>query len=101
MSCDLCKFISVNAETLRLHKEDHKSGLIINEDSNETADSSPKNLLKRPKTLTEKPNANVEISSDSFLPLESTDSMTPLDTGGVTIPATHSEDTQFPTFTNS
>lgn len=61
MSCDLCKFISINEETLLQHKEDHKSGLIVNEDSSETIDSSPKNFLKRPKVLSEKPNSNVEV----------------------------------------
>lgn len=61
MSCDLCKFVSINEDKLRQHKEDHKSGLILNEDSSETVDSSPKNLLKRPRNISEKPNGNVEV----------------------------------------
>lgn len=44
-----------------------------------------------------------QISSDSFLPIESTDSLAhdaALDTGGVTIPAQHSDEAQFPHFEN-
>lgn len=42
-----------------------------------------------------------ELSTDCFLPVESTDSFPhdfPLDTGGVTIPAHHSDEAQFPMF---
>lgn len=44
-----------------------------------------------------------QISADSFLPIESTDSLAhdaALDTGGVTIPAQHSDEAQFPHFEN-
>jgi len=43
----------------------------------------------------------LQISADCFMPLESVDSLPhepALDTGGVTIPAPPSEDTQFPTY---
>lgn len=93
IKCDQCNFTSINEKTLNLHKLDHKSGLI--EDSNHSEASSIDNKMHR-----DKHNISNEISSDCFLPLESTDSITH-DTGGVTIPhtssaAAHSEDTQFP-----
>ncbi|XP_063696948.1 zinc finger protein 728 [Culicoides brevitarsis] len=97
IKCDQCNFTSINEKTLNLHKLDHKAGLI--EDSNQSeASSIDKQILQRDN----KHNISCEISSDCFLPLESTDSITH-DTGGVTIPhhtttsaAAHSEDTQFP-----
>lgn len=94
IKCDQCNFTSINEKTLNLHKLDHKSGLI--EDSNHSEASSIDNKMHRDN----KHNISNEISSDCFLPLESTDSITH-DTGGVTIPHTssapaHSEDTQFP-----
>uniref|UniRef100_A0A336K7T8 CSON002996 protein n=1 Tax=Culicoides sonorensis TaxID=179676 RepID=A0A336K7T8_CULSO len=94
IKCDQCNFTSINEKTLNLHKLDHKSGLI--EDSNQSEASSIDHKMNR-----DKHNISNEISSDCFLPLESTDSICH-DTGGVTIPhhtsttAAHSEDTQFP-----
>lgn len=49
------------------------------------------------------PIRNNELSTDCFLPVESTDSFPhdlALDTGGVTIPAHHSDEAQFPMFEN-
>lgn len=91
IKCDQCSFTSINEKILNLHKLDHKSGLIKCEDSNDT--SLDKDMTKR---RNEKDNTANEISSDCFLPLESTDSIThdPTDCGGVTV--AHSEDTQFP-----
>lgn len=95
--CDQCNYISVNSDILEAHKKDHKKGLIQNEDSSE-ARITTSSLKITTNPHAEKPTGNVEISSDCFLPLESTDSIAhdpSIDTGGVTIPA-HSEDTQFP-----
>lgn len=89
ISCDLCSFVTVNSKTLEAHKSDHSKGLVLksNEDDKKINTNS-----HREKTL-----VTNEISSDCFLPMESTDSINhepALDTGGVTIPA-HSEDAQF------
>lgn len=90
--CDQCSFVSVNLDALRKHLQDHKLGLIKKFDSSdETATTSQQNDRKA-----------VEISSDSFLPIESTDSLAheALESGGVTIPAQHSDEAQFPHFEN-
>lgn len=95
--CDQCSFVSVNLDALRKHLQDHKLGLIRNEDSN---DARP---VSTSKINDGQLNKTVEISSDSFLPAESTDSLTheaALDSGGVTIPAQHSDEAQFPHFEN-
>ncbi|KAL5290715.1 hypothetical protein ACFFRR_010215 [Megaselia abdita] len=89
ISCDLCSFVTVNSETLAAHKNDHKKGLIL------TSNEEDKKITSN--SLREKALVANEISSDCFLPMESTDSINhepALDTGGVTIPA-HSEDAQF------
>lgn len=93
IQCDQCSFTSVNEKMLALHKLDHKSGLIKCEDSSEA--SMDKEIKARG---TDKMNSIADVSSDCFLPLESTDSIThdpSVYTGGVTIPA-HPEDAQFP-----
>lgn len=80
--------------------QDHKLGLIRHEDSNDGHHSA---TFKSPDAQMNQSHCNVEISSDSFLPVESTDSLThdvTLDTGGVTIPAQHSDEAQFPSFEN-
>ncbi|XP_011291023.2 oocyte zinc finger protein XlCOF28 [Musca domestica] len=88
IACDLCSYVTVNEEKLKIHKEDHRKGLIrMNEDSQGAR----------------KPHKNNEASADCFLPLESIDSLPhepAVDTGGVTIPAP-SEDSQFPTYFHS
>lgn len=62
MCCDECRFMSINEETLRQHKADHRSGVIQNEDdSSGTVENSPKNLLKRPRSAPDKPNSSVEV----------------------------------------
>ncbi|XP_058066345.1 zinc finger protein 64 [Anopheles bellator] len=99
IKCKLCSFASVNPEKLKRHCADHEAGLIKGheEDSREADNgaSLPAESKRPPKSV-------LEISSDCFLPLESVDSMVH-DAGGITIPAavisvpsTHSEDTQFP-----
>lgn len=87
MKCKLCKFISVSQELLERHYNDHKAGLVKSDE--ETKESEIRSApLRMPDNM----------SSDCFLPLESTDAHDPpLDIGGVTIPA-HSEDTQFTMF---
>ncbi|KAI9588599.1 zinc finger protein 567 [Glossina fuscipes] len=88
ISCDLCNFITINESKLDAHKEDHRKGLIINNEDSMNAS---------------KPNNKNEISTDCFMPLESIDSLPhepAVDTGGVTIPAP-SEDSQFPTYLNN
>ncbi|XP_017122027.1 zinc finger protein 583 isoform X1 [Drosophila elegans] len=96
LCCDLCSFTSINAERLQAHKQDHRKGLITNcEDS---MDATRAAGFKYPRKLGDK---NGEISADCFMPLESVDSLPhepAVDTGGVTIPAPPSEDTQFPTY---
>ncbi|XP_052871817.1 zinc finger protein 26 [Anopheles cruzii] len=100
IKCKLCAFTSVNPEKLKRHCADHEAGLIAGpeEDSREADNgaSLPAESKRPPKSV-------LEISSDCFLPLESVDSVVH-DAGGITIPAaavisvptTHSEDTQFP-----
>lgn len=106
MKCTLCKFISVSQELLERHYKDHKAGLVKSDEEvkneREAAALAAASQLKDNKRGAHdrmKPN---EVSSDCFLPLESTDSIAhdpPLDIGGVTIPAVaHSEDTQFTIF---
>ncbi|XP_037820855.1 PR domain zinc finger protein 5 [Lucilia sericata] len=88
ISCDLCSFVTINVNKLKAHKEDHRKGLIVNNE-----DSMPARKLVK----------NNEVSTDCFLPLESIDSLPhepAVDTGGVTIPAP-SEDSQFPTYLNN
>lgn len=99
IKCNLCGFLSVNPQRLATHKDDHEKGLIKidKKDDSQSADQQQKMNS----------NTNYEISSDCFLPLESTDSITTqsIDTGGVTIVhnhnsssatiPTHCEDTQF------
>ncbi|KAH8243233.1 hypothetical protein KR032_005731 [Drosophila birchii] len=96
LCCDLCSYTSINAERLLAHKQDHRQGLITNcEDS---MDATRAAGFKYPRKLADK---NGEISADCFMPLESVDSLPhepAVDTGGVTIPAPPSEDTQFPTY---
>jgi len=86
IKCDACEFTSVNENVLRNHKLDHTSGLINL--------STEKHLSV---SLLMHNNAPVDVSSDSFLPHESTDSDDPIIfSGGVTIPALI-EDALFPT----
>lgn len=94
MKCTLCKFISISPELLERHYNDHKAGLVkSDEEAKESANGAAAKLQQRDNRI--KPS---EVSSDCFLPLESTDPHDPpLDIGGVTIPA-HSEDTQFTMF---
>ncbi|EDW79318.1 uncharacterized protein Dwil_GK25365 [Drosophila willistoni] len=98
LCCDLCNYTSINAERLLAHKQDHRKGLITNcEDS---MDATRSTGFKYPAKLSDK---NNEVSADCFMPLESIDSLSlphepAVDTGGVTIPAPPSEDTQFPTY---
>ncbi|XP_022222285.2 zinc finger protein 337 [Drosophila obscura] len=96
LCCDLCSYTSINAERLQAHKQDHRQGLITNcEDSMDAARAVG---FKYPRKLSDK---NNEISADCFMPLESVDSLPhepAVDTGGVTIPAPTSDDTQFPTY---
>ncbi|XP_075160933.1 uncharacterized protein LOC142233788 [Haematobia irritans] len=88
IACDLCSYVTVNEEKLKAHKEDHRKGLIRNnEDSSNTRKMHKRN----------------EMSTDCFLPLESIDSLPhepAVDTGGVTIPAP-TEDSQFPSYFNT
>lgn len=99
IKCDRCGFCSINAETLKKHKKDHETGLIKDENSSDVSPIKNSILMKRPRNVPDKPVNNVEISSDCFLHLETTtDSEPALDTGGVTITESHSEDTQFPSF---
>lgn len=94
--CDECSFVSVNLEALRKHLQDHKLGLIRNEDSNDARLAS---MLNRDNDG--QANRSGEISSDCFLPAESRESLThEQDSGGVTIPALHSDEAQFPHFEN-
>lgn len=91
ISCDLCSFVTVDMDKLAHHRNDHTKGLISggNNDEDEKKGHSA--------TIPNKSLVANEISSDCFLPMESTDSINhepALDTGGVTIPA-HSEDAQF------
>lgn len=96
--CDQCSFVSVNLDALRKHLQDHKLGLIRNEDSNDGPQASTSKLV----SSQQMERKSVEISSDSFLPVESTDSLAheALESGGVTIPAHHSDEAQFPHFEN-
>lgn len=96
--CDECSFVSVNLDALRKHLQDHKLGLIRNEDSNDARLAS---MINRGHDGQQ--NKSGEISSDCFLPAESRESLTheaALDSGGVTIPALHSDEAQFPHFEN-
>lgn len=97
--CNQCSFVSVNLDALHKHLRDHQLGLIRNEDSN---DGRPAGSSKM-SDAQQNPHKAVDISSDSFLPAESTDSLAhevALDSGGVTIPAQHSDEAQFPHFEN-
>lgn len=102
--CDQCSFVSVNLDALRKHLQDHKLGLIRNEDSNDGPHQASTSKLANSQHNERR--KTVEISSDSFLPVESTDSLAheALESGGVTIPATipaqHSDEAQFPHFEN-
>lgn len=97
MKCTLCKFISVSQELLERHYNDHKAGLVkTDEEAKESEVGAAKAQQARQRDHRIKPS---EVSSDCFLPLESTDPHDPpLDIGGVTIPHAHSEDTQFTMF---
>uniref|UniRef100_A0A1A9X521 C2H2-type domain-containing protein n=1 Tax=Glossina brevipalpis TaxID=37001 RepID=A0A1A9X521_9MUSC len=89
ISCDLCNFTTINESKLEAHKEDHRKGLIVNNE--DSMNAPPKPINKN------------DISTDCFMPLESIDSLPhepAVDTGGVTIPAP-SEDSQFPTYLNN
>lgn len=80
--------MTISESKLDAHKEDHRKGLIVNNEDSMNAS---------------KPNNKNEISTDCFMPLESIDSLPhepAVDTGGVTIPAP-SEDSQFPTYLNN
>lgn len=96
--CDHCSFVSVNLDALRKHLQDHKLGLIRNEDSNDGLQTTTSKMTNSQQN----DRKTVEISSDSFLPVESTDSLAheALESGGVTIPAQHSDEAQFPHFEN-
>lgn len=75
-----CEFVSVNPERLRRHLNDHELSLLDKSDEL----SSPSSKDMRGNNL----NSSMEISSDSFIPIESTDSIVNnsiADTGGVTI----------------
>lgn len=95
MKCNLCKFISVSQELLERHYKDHKAGLVKSDEETKDAE---KGAAKLQQSRLPEHHRIPEVSSDCFLPLESTDPHDPpLDIGGVTIPA-HSEDTQFTMF---
>lgn len=98
MKCTLCKFISVSQQLLDRHYKDHRAGLVKTSDEEvkeSEVGAAAKLQQSRQRDHRIKPS---EVSSDCFLPLESTDPHDPpLDIGGVTIPA-HSEDTQFTMF---
>ncbi|KAJ6634670.1 Myoneurin [Pseudolycoriella hygida] len=102
IQCEFCSFVSLNVNVLNRHKQSHKSlttaDAIINNSGHRSDDH-----LKREKELSDKPKRIVDVSSDCFLPLESTDSICHdqlVDTGGVTIPEGHTEETQFPSFSS-
>lgn len=91
--CDQCNFVSVNLDALRKHLQDHKLGLIRDEDSNDGRQTTTSKLGHSQQN----DRKTVEISSDT---VESTDSLAheALESGGVTIPAQHSDEAQFPHF---
>ncbi len=72
----LCEFVSVNPARLRQHILNHERiPMDKSESSQEKMEESSKASL----------NTSTEISSDCFLPIESTDSTHEHDHGGVTI----------------
>lgn len=97
MKCRLCKFISVSQELLERHYNDHKAGLVKSDEEAKESENGAAAKLQQSRQRDHRIKPS-EVSSDCFLPLESTDPHDPvLDIGGVTIPA-HSEDTQFTMF---
>lgn len=96
--CDQCSFVSVNLDALRKHLQDHRLGLIRNEDSSDRRQTNSTTMADAQRNE----HKTVDISSDSFLPVESTDSLAheaAMDIN-VTIPAQHSDEAQFPHFEN-
>ncbi|XP_070498724.1 zinc finger protein 711 [Chironomus tepperi] len=75
MKCTQCEFVSVNPERLKQHLLNHEKGLLDKEEETQKIVHMPKNSM----------NNSMEISSDCFLPIESTDSIHNHDQGGVTI----------------
>lgn len=57
--CDQCSFVSVNLDALRKHLQDHKLGLIRNEDSNDGRQGATSKLID---TQPNSHNRNVEVS---------------------------------------
>jgi len=104
IQCESCEFVSLNVNVLNRHKQSHKFETLTSADTNSNnRDDNADTHQKRHKTLADKPKRTIEVSSDCFLPLESTDSISHdhlLDTGGVTIPENHTDETQFPTFSS-
>ncbi|KAG4072002.1 hypothetical protein HA402_010939 [Bradysia odoriphaga] len=111
IQCEDCPFVSLNVGVLDRHKQSHKFQTLAvpaqNISANRSGNNAEHSHRKRQKSLTDKPKRIVEVSSDCFLPLESTDSVshdTLLDTGGVTIPESnidnHTDETQFPNFSS-
>lgn len=97
MKCTLCNFIYISPEVLERHYNDHKAGLVKTDEEAKEAQNGPTATLQQTRQMDNRIKPS-EVSSDCFLPLESTDPHDPpLDIGGVTIPA-HSEDTQFTIF---
>lgn len=111
-----CEFVSVNPERLRRHLSDHEKGLLDKKEEARKVEEVPKANLNSSMEVPRKSRfpghfnsffiVFLQISSDSFLPIESTDSIVnhSLDTGGVTIihihntsssTNVHSEDTVF------
>lgn len=58
--CDQCNFVSVNLDALRKHLQDHKLGLIRNEDSNDGRQGATSKLID---TQSNNHNRNVEVRS--------------------------------------
>lgn len=74
MKCTQCEFASVNRERLNQHILNHERGLLDKKEEAKIEEVSKASL-----------NNSMEISSDCFLPIESTDSIHTHDQGGVTI----------------
>lgn len=91
LKCTQCEFVSVNPERLNQHILNHERGLLDKKEEAEKIEEVSKASL----------NNSMEISSDCFLPIESTDSIHTHDQGGVTIihnnstTTVHNEDAVF------
>jgi hypothetical protein len=75
LKCIHCEFVSVNPERLQQHILNHEKGLLDKKEESQKIEEVSKASL----------NTSMEISSDCFLPIESTDSIHNQDQGGVTI----------------